>query len=127
MRCSGVRPPPKLGPIFMTIAVLVPRLRIAPVTAPSRTVRMDPTPMLVPVPIITPSSVRNDRTLFSRSVARASPITDSSRFMRVSRLTCRPQGHDRVQAGRSPRRIGSEEQAHDYRQGHSDEDAVERS
>ena len=69
--------------ILNTIAVLVPMLRIAPVTAPSRPARIEPTPMMVPVPIITPSTVRNERTLFSRNGGeRQADDFDSSRFMR---------------------------------------------
>src|SRR5512135_3561343 len=107
----------------MTIAVLVPKLRIAPVTAPSSPVRIDPTPMMVPVPIITPSRVRKERTLFSRSVASANPITDSSRFIRAPRLTFRAQRYDRIQPRCPPRRIDPEEQPDHDRQSHANDHA----
>ena len=45
--------------------------------APSSPAMMEPTPMIVPVPIITPSTVRNERSLCSRTVARASPTPDA--------------------------------------------------
>jgi hypothetical protein len=43
--------------------VLGPKLRSMPVMAPSNPAMMEPTPMTAPVPMITPSTVRNDRSL----------------------------------------------------------------
>src|ERR1700727_95598 len=112
LRCSSsVVRPPALGPmrILNTMAVLEPRLRISPVTAPSIPARIEPTPTMVPTPIITPSTVKKERTLFSRTVASARPITDSRIFIG---LVLRPQRYDRIQAGSSARGINSEEESH---------------
>src|SRR5579863_7243394 len=148
LRCSSsvVRPPP-LGPmrILNTIAVLELRLRISPVTAPSRPARIEPTPTMVPTPMITPSTVRNERTLFSRNVESARPTTDRRSFIifipsltvgvllecrrRVvltpnpdceggDALAFRPQGDDGIEARCSSCGINPEEQPDGSRKRH---------
>src|SRR5580658_3756816 len=67
---------------------------------------MDPTPTMVPTPIITPSTVRKERTLFSRSVVSARPITEKSSFMP---LVLRPQRDNGIEPGGAPRGINTEE------------------
>ena len=110
--------------ILKTMAVLVPRLRITPVTAPSKPARMEPTPMMVPVPMMTPSTVRNERTLFSRSVASARPITEIEQLHGLRSL--RPQSDDRIQPRGSPRRINSEEQSDGGGQRHAEHHRIQR-
>ncbi len=51
---------------------LGPKLRSTSVMEASKPVRMAPTPMMVPVPMITPSTVRNARSLWLRMVSSAS-------------------------------------------------------
>src|SRR5579859_5709620 len=103
------------------IAVLVPKLRITPVTAPSRPAMMEPTPMMVPVPMITPSTVRNERILCSRTVARASPVAALSSIQVIaSSLPFHPKCLDRIQLGGLLRRINSEEEADGCRQRQAD-------
>ncbi len=92
------------------IAVLVPKLRMTPVTAPSSPAMMEPTPMMVPVPMITPSMVRNERILCSRTVASAKPIA-AKQLDPSHGLSFHPQGFDRIQLGGLLRGINSEEQA----------------
>src|SRR5580698_8001995 len=117
------------------IAVLVPKLRRTPVTAPSRPAMMEPTPIMVPVPMVTPSTVRNERILCSRTVARAKPMAELSsthvivflwplaharssegwplayeRGVKV-RSSFHPECLDRIELGGLLRRIDSEEQA----------------
>ena len=77
MRSSALRFPNE-GPsrILKTMAVSGPKLRNTPVIAPSNPVRIDPTPMMVPTPMITPSTVRNARILCSRIVCSASPMSE---------------------------------------------------
>jgi hypothetical protein len=51
---------------FVAMIVSVPKLLMTLVTAESKPVRMEPTPMMVPVPMMTPSTVRNARILWAR-------------------------------------------------------------
>src|ERR1043166_7735240 len=127
MRSSLVRPP-KPGPmrILKTIAVFVPNPRMTPVTAPSKPARIEPTAMMVPVPMMTPRTVRNERILFSRSVASARPITESISFIPRTSRRLRAQRDDRVETGRSSRRVDAEEKAHHRRQRYPDQDRVQR-
>src|SRR5579883_1332831 len=93
-----------------TMAVLVPKLRITFVMAPSRPAIIEPTPMMVPVPMITPSTVRKERILCSRTVASASPTAaDNSTQVMISPSLFHPQGFDRIELGGALRRIDAKE------------------
>jgi hypothetical protein len=52
--------------------VFGPKLRNIPLMAPSNPAMMEPTPITAPVPMITPSTVRKERSLCARTVAIAS-------------------------------------------------------
>src|SRR5882672_6093003 len=121
MISSGVRPP-NAGPmrILNTSAVLAPTLRISPETELSSPARIDPTLMMVPVPIITPSTVRNERSLFSRNASSARRITESRSFISV----LRPHGDDGIESRRLPRGVDAEEQADHGGQTHSQQHGV---
>ena len=54
--------------------VFGPKLFSTLVTAPSKPVRMEPTPIIVPVPMITPSMVNRLRSLCARIVSSASSV-----------------------------------------------------
>ena len=60
-----------------------PKLRSTAVMLASKPVRMAATPMIVPVPMITPSTVRNARILCERMVciASTSPLVKASFVM----------------------------------------------
>src|SRR5260370_8433207 len=107
MISSGVRPP-NTGPmrILNTSAVLAPTLRISPETELSSPARIDPTLMMVPVPIITPSTVRNERSLFSRNASSARRITESKSFI----LILRPHGDDGIESRSFPRGLDASDQ-----------------
>src|SRR5256885_198005 len=99
---------------------LGPKLRRTPVMDASKPVRIALTPMMVPVPMITPSTVRNARSLCERMVCSASvmPLTNASHVM----LFLDSQGFDGVETGGLPRRVDAEEQADHGRQSDSDTD-----
>ncbi len=74
MRSSGLRLPLVRGPTgnLKTMIEFGPKLRSTAVMEASKPVRIAPTPMMVPVPMITPSTVRNARSLCVRMVCNAS-------------------------------------------------------
>src|SRR5471030_2541646 len=134
VRSSGLRlPTRKPTGNLKTIIELGPKLRSTEVIEASKPVRMALTPMMVPVPIITPSTVRKARSLCDRMVssARVRPLRNASFVIRDSiwwrrRSACEsrfsysvssfhPQGLNRIQHGRAARRIDAEEQAHHRR------------
>src|SRR5580658_2880661 len=104
------------------MAVLVPKPRMTLVTAPSSPAMMEPTAMMVPVPMITPRTVRNERILCSRTVSRARPMAELS-STRVIFLPSSfyPEGFNRIQLRRLLRRINAEEQADGGRESDADE------
>src|ERR1035438_9316302 len=90
-----------------------PKLRSMAVTVASKPVRMAATPMIVPVPIITPRTVRKARSLWVRMVWRAStsPLRNASFDIGLSlRLSLHPEGFDGIELGGLTRRIDAEEQ-----------------
>src|ERR1700733_9982827 len=95
------------------MTVLVPKPRITLVTAPSKPAMMEPTPIMVPVPMITPRMVRNDRILCSRTVSSANPMAElSSTRVIWSRSSFHSQRFNRIKFRSLLRRINSEEQPH---------------
>src|SRR2546423_886720 len=92
---------------------LGPKLRRTLVMDASKPVRIALTPMIVPVPMITPSTVRNARSLCERMVcsARVRPFENASHVM----LLLDSQGFDGIEPGRLPGRVDAEEEADDGR------------
>src|SRR5271157_1132089 len=126
VRSSGLRlPTRKPTGNLKTMIELGPKLRRTAVMEASKPVRMALTPMMVPVPIITPSTVKKARSLWLRMVPSASliPLLNASRFMGLSLDS---QGLDGVQLGRAARRIDAEEQAHGGGKPDADEDGGHR-
>ena len=62
--------------VLVTITVFGPKLRSRLVIAPSSPAMIEPTPITAPVPMITPSTVRNDRILCARTVSSARRTPD---------------------------------------------------
>src|SRR5580658_10192480 len=106
-----------------TTAVLVPKLRSTLVMAPSRPAMMEPTPIMVPVPMMTPSTVRKERILCSRTVFSASPMAEPNSTMVIYEApsSFHPQCFDGIQLGGLLRRIDSEEKAHHHGQRYADD------
>src|ERR1019366_3661088 len=65
-----------MAAVLVTITVLGPKLRSRLVMAPSSPAMIEPTPITAPVPIITPSTVRNDLILCARIVSNARRAPD---------------------------------------------------
>src|SRR5450759_1822636 len=111
-----------------------PKLRSTAVMLASKPVRMAATPMIVPVPTITPSTVRNARILCERmvSIASRSPLVKASFVMDyrstiiAPRLSLHPQGFDGVEFGGAPRGIDAEEEPHHGGESHADDHARPR-
>src|SRR4051812_37376081 len=98
---------------------LGPKLRSTPATDSSNPVRMALTPMIVPVPMITPNTVRKARSLAFRIVWIAStmPLVKARRVI----LFLHPKGFDRIEPGRTPGGVDAEEQPHRRREPHADQ------
>ena len=94
-RSSRVELP--MAVVLVTMTVLGPKLRNMLVMAPSRPAMMEPTPITAPVPMITPSTVRNERILCSRVVSSASCMPESKG---CQGHFSSPQRFDRIEAGR---------------------------
>ena len=104
-----------------TMIELGPKLRSTAVMEASKPVRMALTPMMVPVPMITPSTVRKARSLWVRMVCeRQHDAVEEGQSGHD--LSFRPQGLDGIEPGGAPRRIDAEEQSHHGRETHADED-----
>src|SRR3954451_14399615 len=120
VRSSGERRPVR-GPTgnLKTMIELGPKLRSTPATDSSKPVRMALTPMIVPVPMITPSTVRKARSLALRIVwiASAMPLAKARRVI----LFLHPKGFDRIQPGRPPRGIDAEEEPNRRREPDADQ------
>src|SRR5215831_15842482 len=88
-----------------------PKLRSTAVMLLSKPVRMAATPMMVPVPMITPSTVRKARSLWDRMVCKASrnPLEKARRV--ISAL--HSQGFDGIELGGTSRGVNAEEHAND--------------
>ena len=71
---------------------------------------IEPTPMMVPVPMITPSTVRNERSLCSRIVAERQPDCRRTSSAQVHFSALKASIGSSLRG--APRRIDSEEQAH---------------
>src|SRR5436190_6640722 len=117
VRSSGESRPVR-GPTgnLKTMIELGPKLRSTPATDSSNPVRMALTPMIVPVPMITPSTVRKARSLAFRIVWIAStmPLVKARRVI----LFLHPKGFDRIEPGRTPGGVDAEEQPHRRREPH---------
>src|SRR5262249_10914987 len=98
-----------------------PKLRSTPVIEASKPVRMALTPMIVPVPMITPSTVRNARSLCDRMVWSASTMPLKNASLKVIGLFFDPQCFDRVQSGGTPRGINAEEESDSSRESEADD------
>src|ERR1035441_9779161 len=83
LRRRSSRVPLPMAAVLVTITVFGPKLRSRPVMAPSRPAMIEPTPITAPVPMITPSTVRNDLILCARIVsnARRTPETTDPRVI----------------------------------------------
>src|SRR5450432_740489 len=136
VRSSGLRlPTRKPTGNLNTMIELGPKLRSTAVMDASKPVRIALTPMMVPVPMITPSTVRNARSLCDRMVcsARVMPFRkasfviglylDAYRSTLISRrLPLHPQRLNRVQLRRTARRVDAEEEADHRRKAHPGND-----
>src|SRR5580700_786038 len=115
VRSSGLRRLVR-GPTgnLKTMIELGPKLRKTAVMEVSNPVKMALTPMIVPVPMITPRTVRKARILCVRMVsnARTRPLKKASLVMGLflGRLFLRAEGLNGIQQGRPPRRVNAEEQ-----------------
>src|SRR6266536_4217234 len=98
-----------------------PKLLNADATEASKPVRMALTPMMVPVPMITPSTVRNARSLCDRMVWKASTMPLKNACLKVIRLFFDPQRFDGVQSGSPPRGIDAKKKADGCRESYSDQ------
>src|SRR3954454_16398100 len=115
VRSSGESRPVR-GPTgnLNTMIEFGPKLRSTPATDSSKPVRMALTPMIVPVPMITPRTVRKARSLCVRIVWIASTIPFANASLVI--LFLRPQRFDRVEFRRLARRVDPEEQPDRRRQ-----------
>src|ERR1019366_2598851 len=101
-----------------TMIELGPKLRSTAVMLASNPVRMAATPMIVPVPMITPSTVRNARILCERMVWKASTsplekasfVIDYRSTIMAPRLSLHPEGFDGVEPRGAPRGVDAEEE-----------------
>src|ERR1017187_9151331 len=113
---------------------LGPKLRSTAVMLASNPVRMAATPMIVPVPMITPSTVRNARILCERMVWKASTsplekasfVIDYRSTIMAPRLSLHPEGFDGVEPRGAPRGVDAEEEPHHRRKPHADDHARPR-
>src|ERR1019366_45919 len=92
-----------------------PKLLSIPVMEASNPARMAATPMMVPVPMITPSTVRKARSLGLRRGWEGHPRSVRNSLARHA-FPFHPQGFDGIEHGRPPRRVDAEKQADRGRQ-----------
>src|SRR5580658_5307422 len=125
-RSSGVRSPiRKPTGNLNTMMEFGPKLRSTAVIVVSKPVRIAPTPMIVPVPIMTPSTVSKERILCARMVSSAREVA----FAKVSPVIFslfRAQGFDRVEFRGALGGVDPKEQPGDGRQADTDEHGVPR-
>src|SRR6516165_8810296 len=104
-----------------TMMVFGPKLRNRLLMAVSSPAMMEPTPITAPVPMITPSTVRNERSLCSRTVPSAKRIPETSaQSLTVAPSFFRPEGLDGIELGGAFGRIDAEKQPHGGGKRHAD-------
>src|ERR1700690_3323913 len=96
-----------------------PKLRSTLEMEASNPVRIAATPMMVPVPMITPSTVRKARSLWLRMVCHASPRPLKSASLVIG-LPFRAKRLDGVELGGLARRVDPEEETDGGRETHAD-------